>query len=916
MSKKLLQGGALSAAVIVCALAVSAGRVVAQSGTLPTGWSTADVGTTGVVGSASATSGTWTLDGSGLDVYGTSDEFRFAYQQVTGDLDIRVRATSLESVDAWSKAGVMIRESLNANARNAFMLVSPSNGRGFQARTAPGGTTAWTSGGSGTAPVWLRLVRQGNLFTGYLSSDGTSWTPTGSATINMPAAAYVGLAVTSHVDNTLATATFTGLLVTPGQVASGLPAPWANGDLGGPSAAGAASAAGGTFTVRGGGADIWDSSDQMQFVYQPLQGDVEVIARVASLQHVDSYSKAGVMIRETLTGSSRHAAMLATGTKGWSFTRRSATAGGSVHLPGPGGAAPGWVRLVREGNLVSAYTSSDGSAWLLVGTDTIAMASTVYVGLAVTSHNTGATATATFTNVTARATATGTNQPPTVSIAGPSTGATFAAPATFVLTAAASDTDGTIANVDLFQGSQLLKADTTNPYSVSVTINTAGTYQFTAVATDSDGASTTSSPVSVVVTAPANQPATVALTSPAAGTTFTAPASVTIGASASDTDGTVARVDFYQGSTLIGSDTTSPYGMTWGSVAAGSYQLTAVARDNAGATSTSTAVSVTVNSATNQAPAVSLTSPSAGASMTAPANVTLQASASDTDGTVTSVAFYQGSTLIGTDTTSPYSATWTGAPAGSYTLTARAVDNGGATRTSTAVAITVTTATNQLPTVSITSPTAGQSFAAPASLTMAAAASDTDGTITGVDFFVGTQLVGSDSTSPYTMAWSNVAAGSYSLTAVARDNAGGTRTSAAVAVTVTGTASGLPAPWANGDIGGPSAAGATSAAGGTFTVSGRRRRYLGLVRPDAVRLPAFARGRRGHRPGRLAAARRFLFEGGSHDSRNAHGEFATCGHAGHRHQGMVLHTPECDRGRKRSLAWSRWRGSGLGAPGS
>jgi Bacterial Ig domain len=100
----------------------------------------------------------------------------------------------------------------------------------------------------------------------------------------------------------------------------------------------------------------------------------------------------------------------------------------------------------------------------------------------------------------------------------------------------------------------------------------------------------------------------------------------------------------------------------------------------------------------------------------------------------------------------------------------------------------VVAATNQLPTVAITSPIAGQSFTAPASLTIAATASDTDGTIARVDFYVGTQLVATDSTSPYSASWTNVAAGSYSLTALARDNAGGTRRSVAVAVTVTSTA--------------------------------------------------------------------------------------------------------------------------------
>ena len=172
----------------------------------------------------------------------------------------------------------------------------------------------------------------------------------------------------------------------------------------------------------------------------------------------------------------------------------------------------------------------------------------------------------------------GTNQPPTVSITGPAAGATFTAPATINVTATASDTDGTITKVDFYRGTQLIASDTTNSYSVSMTGVAAGTYQLIAVATDSDGVTSTSSPVSVTVSGSTNQPPTVSLTSPAPSSTFTAPASITLAATASDADGTVTRVDFYRGSTLIGSDTSSPYSYNWTNVAAGSYQLTAVAR--------------------------------------------------------------------------------------------------------------------------------------------------------------------------------------------------------------------------------------------------------------------------------------------------------------------------------------------------
>jgi hypothetical protein len=123
----------------------------------------------------------------------------------------------------------------------------------------------------------------------------------------------------------------------------------------------------------------------------------------------------------------------------------------------------------------------------------------------------------------------------------------------------------------------------------------AGSYTLTAVAADADGGSTTSAPVSVTVQAAPNQPPTAALTSPANGATFTAPATITLTASASDPENRLVRVEFYRGTTLLGTDTAAPYSFTWSSVAAGSYTLTAKAADADGGTTTSAPVSITVN---------------------------------------------------------------------------------------------------------------------------------------------------------------------------------------------------------------------------------------------------------------------------------------------------------------------------------
>jgi Bacterial Ig domain/Carboxypeptidase regulatory-like domain/IPT/TIG domain/Beta-propeller repeat/Bacterial TSP3 repeat len=172
------------------------------------------------------------------------------------------------------------------------------------------------------------------------------------------------------------------------------------------------------------------------------------------------------------------------------------------------------------------------------------------------------------------------------------------------------------------------------------------------------------------------------------GVSFVAPANITVSANAVDADGTISRVDFFAGTSLIGTDTTAPYSIAWNSVAAGGYSLTAVATDNSGASSTSSAVNISVNPA-NSLPQVSLTAPGGGVSFPAGGNISLAATASDVDGSITKVDFFAGALLVGTDTSSPYQVTWTNARAGAHTLTAVATDNSGGTATSNPVNITV-----------------------------------------------------------------------------------------------------------------------------------------------------------------------------------------------------------------------------------
>ncbi len=172
---------------------------------LPPPWLHQDVGGVGVAGDASYSSGTFTIDGDGADIWGTADAFHFVYQSLSGDGEIYARVASVENTDPWAKAGVMIREELTAGSTHAMSVVTVGNGIAFQRRTVTDGVSDHTAGGAYSAPYWVRLVRSGDTFTGYESPDGSSWTEIDSATISMSTDVYIGLAVTSHNGSELCT---------------------------------------------------------------------------------------------------------------------------------------------------------------------------------------------------------------------------------------------------------------------------------------------------------------------------------------------------------------------------------------------------------------------------------------------------------------------------------------------------------------------------------------------------------------------------------------------------------------------------------------------------------------------------------------------------------------------------------------
>jgi len=643
---------------------------------MPAGWDSRNVGTVfdGGYAGFDPTTASFRIGGSGGDIWGTADSFRYTSTTLSGNGSITARVVSQEATAGWSKVGVMIRESLATGSRHALMAVTPGNGVAFQwrATTNAGSGNANTAGP--VAPYWVRLTRTGNTLTGFASANGTTWTQIGTATVAMTSVVQIGLAVCSgnaNQANPLADAVFDNVSLTgatgpqppifnglpapgnfvaalaagagvalswdpvagangyaidrsadnvtwspagttagtsftdapPGSqrwfyrasaldangrsipaptqslvsrpvapvivrimsvradrlvvdwrdvagdtgyrverssdggvnwtiiasvgtnvpsyadsgltaytqytyritalspqgdgpasaaasrftrlpaltglqfttVASnqlalqwnavpnatayrverstdgntftivttttltaysdsnvvplgeyyyrvagvnaqtetegtarifraapattGLPTPWTAVDVGAVGGAGATGETAGVFTTVASGTDIWGSQDQFRFISRPLVGDGTITARVVSQDNTATWSKVGVMIRESAAANSRHAMIVVTPGAGVAFQWRSTNGGGSFNVNSTGVAAPYWVRLRRTGTTFSGYASPDGVAWTLISSTNIAMAANTIVGLAACAGNNALLTTARFDNV-------------------------------------------------------------------------------------------------------------------------------------------------------------------------------------------------------------------------------------------------------------------------------------------------------------------------------------------------------------------------------------------------------------------------------------------------------------------------------------------------------------------------------------
>ena len=343
---------------------------------------------------------------------------------------------------------------------------------------------------------------------------------------------------------------------------------------------------------------------------------------------------------------------------------------------------------------------------------------------------------------------------PAVSITSPAKNAIFLTGAIANITANASDKDGTISQVEFFVDGKSVGVDNTAPYENAYT-TVVGTHLLTATAKDNKGDSTVSEAVTIVVND--NQAPTVTVGVAANAMTGDM---VALTATANDVDGTIASVEFFVDNVSVGTDNSAPYSINWNAVV-GTHKVKAVATDNKSLTGTSKDSTILVKD--NVAPIVTVSNPKDAITGD---DITISATANDTDGTVASVEFFVDNVSVGTDATSPYSVTYK-TTVGKHYVKAVATDNLGLKGTSKIDSIEVVN--NLAPVVSINTP---KTAITGDEVTFTSIANDTDGTVTQVEYFVDNVSVGVDASAPYSIVWKATTAGEHKVKAIATDNRG------------------------------------------------------------------------------------------------------------------------------------------------
>jgi M6 family metalloprotease-like protein len=434
-----------------------------------------------------------------------------------------------------------------------------------------------------------------------------------------------------------------------------LPSPWLTADVGSTSASGFTAHDAGNFYIESYGNSIKETSDNFTFVYQTIYGDGHIIARVKEYRNPSrEESRFGVMVRASLENNAVQSMIAKRPTKGIRIEQRT----GTGYYLGAEGAYGGdhlvelytWLKLTRTGNTITSHVSRDGLIWVKKGEQTVNLPSQIYIGLFATGHVSGTPASAIFDNVQVTGISTCPNggvkligtvigTPGSYNNWGDTRDKAFDNDINSYFDSDAADDiawtglslggDYTIKGIKYyprayatdrmvggkFQGSNVadfstgvvdlatLSAEPVLDWNCVNVTNTA-TFKYVRYISPAGGWGNVAEIEFYGTAVVTNAAPTVSITSPTASASFTTPASINITANASDSDGSISKVEFFVGSTLISTDYAAPYSYTWNTSTTGSYTIIAKATDNNGAsTSASVNISVTASSADINGPA-------------------------------------------------------------------------------------------------------------------------------------------------------------------------------------------------------------------------------------------------------------------------------------------------------------------------
>ncbi|WP_439489764.1 Ig-like domain-containing protein [Algoriphagus sp.] len=383
--------------------------------------------------------------------------------------------------------------------------------------------------------------------------------------------------------------------------------------------------------------------------------------------------------------------------------------------------------------------------------------------------------------------------PPSVEITDPAYNQAFNVGGDIVIKASADSPNGSVQRVEFFVGDILLGASTSQPYQVTLRDAQVGNYLISAKVIDAQNGTAESEKVAIQVIQPEeqgrpapNQAPTVAISSPGNNQTFNEGDELTIKTQASDPEGRIAKVEFFANNWLIGETAGSPYDLKVENIPSGTYTVIAKIHDEEGLSAESSPITVTVVENTkNKAAGFQIISPSENQVFAQGQSVVIKTNALDLGTNISRVEFFSGNVLLGTTTSSPFEFTVRNAPAGSYAIKAKLIDQNGITSESGIIHVKVDRlALNQAPLIEITSPYQNQALAAGQDVIIKTSAWDLEDQIAWVEFYVGDTQIGSVTSSPYELKVPNVPPGTYALKAKAFDQGGLSAESSRIYVTV------------------------------------------------------------------------------------------------------------------------------------